>query len=182
MGPDPLGPKKPLTGMNAAMKRRKHSLKLSLMDGHYISVRHYAGSGFNNHFQAVNPVASFPLRSTAKWLSLIPVIGGVCLASVAELDFSVAALVAGILANLFAAVKGNENKKAMDTPGLKVFGVLNTGIYVWAVSFSRTRNRSRPPVPGKCDSGNVSYAFVLVFSLEKIALGKNFQRRGSEFQ
>eukprot|EP00667_Euglena_gracilis_P003069 EG_transcript_3076 len=57
--------------------------------------------------------------STAKWLSLIPVIGGVCLASVAELDFSVAALVAGILANLFAAVKGNENKKAMDTPGLK---------------------------------------------------------------
>eukprot|EP00667_Euglena_gracilis_P008208 EG_transcript_8312 len=57
--------------------------------------------------------------STAKWLSLIPVIGGVCLASVAELDFSVAALIAGILANLFAAVKGNENKKAMDTPGLK---------------------------------------------------------------
>lgn len=57
--------------------------------------------------------------STAKWLSLVPVIGGVCLASAAELDFSVAALIAGVMANLFAAVKANENKKAMETPGLK---------------------------------------------------------------
>merc|ERR1719231_854187 len=32
--------------------------------------------------------------SKAKWLSLIPVIGGVCLASVKELDFAVSALVA----------------------------------------------------------------------------------------
>jgi|UniRef100_A0A7S4GBQ8 solute carrier family 35 protein E1 len=57
--------------------------------------------------------------SKAKWLSLIPVIGGVCLASAAELNFSVAALIAGIVANLFAALKANENKKAMDAPGLK---------------------------------------------------------------
>jgi solute carrier family 35 protein E1 len=56
--------------------------------------------------------------STAKWLSLIPVIGGVCLASAGELDFAWGALIAGLIANAFAAVKGNENKKAMDTPGL----------------------------------------------------------------
>ena len=55
--------------------------------------------------------------STAKWLCLIPVIGGVCLASIKELDFSVAALGAACLANLFAAFRSNENKKLMDTEG-----------------------------------------------------------------
>jgi len=57
--------------------------------------------------------------SKAKWLCLIPVIGGVCLASIKELDFSVAALFAACIANLFAAFRANENKKLMDTPGLK---------------------------------------------------------------
>jgi solute carrier family 35 protein E1 len=57
--------------------------------------------------------------SKAKWLCLIPVIGGVCLASVKELDFSVAALIAACVANLFAAFRSNENKKLMDTAGLK---------------------------------------------------------------
>eukprot|EP00440_Ansanella_granifera_P050177 gb/GFBE01054385.1/.p1 GENE.gb/GFBE01054385.1/~~gb/GFBE01054385.1/.p1 ORF type:complete len:398 (+),score=133.04 gb/GFBE01054385.1/:1-1194(+) len=57
--------------------------------------------------------------STAKWLCLIPVIGGVVLASLAELDFAWAALFTAGLANVFAAFKGNENKKLMDTPGLK---------------------------------------------------------------
>ncbi|KAJ1455121.1 triose-phosphate transporter family-domain-containing protein [Pelagophyceae sp. CCMP2097] len=57
--------------------------------------------------------------STAKWLCLVPVIGGVVIASVQELDFAVSALVAASAANLFAAFKGNENKKLMDTPGLK---------------------------------------------------------------
>ena len=56
--------------------------------------------------------------STAKWLCLIPVIGGVCLASLKELDFSVWALLAACLANVFAAFRANENKKLMDTPGL----------------------------------------------------------------
>ena len=58
--------------------------------------------------------------SRAKWLCLLPVIGGVCLASVKELDFAWAALVTASIANLFAAVKANENKKLMDTPGIKV--------------------------------------------------------------
>jgi len=53
--------------------------------------------------------------STAKWLSLIPVIGGVCLASVKELDFTFAALFSALIANVFAAVKGNENAKLMST-------------------------------------------------------------------
>jgi solute carrier family 35 protein E1 len=57
--------------------------------------------------------------SKAKWLCLIPVIGGVCLASIKELDFSVMALFAACVANVFAAFRANENKKLMDTPGLK---------------------------------------------------------------
>jgi solute carrier family 35 protein E1 len=56
--------------------------------------------------------------STAKWLCLIPVIGGVILASVGELSFSWGALITASVANTFAAVKGNENKKLMDTEGL----------------------------------------------------------------
>ena len=46
-------------------------------------------------------------------------IGGVCLASVKELDFAWSALIAAGIANLFAAFKGNENKKLMETDGLK---------------------------------------------------------------
>ncbi|KAL1498801.1 hypothetical protein AB1Y20_014108 [Prymnesium parvum] len=57
--------------------------------------------------------------SKAKWLCLIPVIGGVILASVKELDFAWSALITASLANLFAAFKGNENKKLMETPGIK---------------------------------------------------------------
>merc|ERR1712019_221445 len=49
----------------------------------------------------------------------IPVIGGVCLASIKELDFSVMALFAACIANIFAAFRANENKKLMDTAGLK---------------------------------------------------------------
>ncbi|GMH92263.1 hypothetical protein TrVE_jg2118 [Triparma verrucosa] len=57
--------------------------------------------------------------SKAKWLCLPIVIGGVILASVKELDFAWSALIAACIGNLFAAVKGNENKKLMETPGLK---------------------------------------------------------------
>merc|ERR1711934_1022850 len=57
--------------------------------------------------------------SKAKWLSLIPVIGGVCLASLKELDFAVSALIAACTANVFAAFKANENAKVMAAPGLK---------------------------------------------------------------
>ena len=57
--------------------------------------------------------------SKAKWLCLPIVIGGVILASVKELDFAWAALISACIANMFAAVKGNENKKLMQTEGLK---------------------------------------------------------------
>merc|ERR1719409_2264045 len=57
--------------------------------------------------------------SQAKWLCLLPVIGGVCLASVKELDFAWSALITASLANFFAAFKANENKKLMDTPGIR---------------------------------------------------------------
>merc|ERR1712228_117733 len=57
--------------------------------------------------------------SKAKWLCLPIVIGGVILASVKELDFAWSALISACIANMFAAVKGNENKKLMETDGLK---------------------------------------------------------------
>mmetsp|Transcript_781 Transcript_781/g.1051 ORF Transcript_781/g.1051 Transcript_781/m.1051 type:complete len:364 (+) Transcript_781:66-1157(+) len=57
--------------------------------------------------------------STAKWLCLIPVIGGVIIASVKELDFAFSALFSASAANLFAAIKGNENKRLMETAGIK---------------------------------------------------------------
>jgi len=56
--------------------------------------------------------------STAKWLCLVPVIGGVILASLGELSFAWAALGTAALANVFAAIKANENKKLMNTPGI----------------------------------------------------------------
>lgn len=57
--------------------------------------------------------------STAKWLCLIPVIGGVVMASLGELDFAWSALITASIANVFAAFKANENKKLMTTDGLK---------------------------------------------------------------
>jgi len=71
--------------------------------------------------------------STGKWLCLIPIIGGVVLASLKlkdpsapignpmdyivnniEMDFSVGGLVGALIANLFAAFKGNESHKMME--------------------------------------------------------------------
>lgn len=57
--------------------------------------------------------------SKAKWACLPIIIGGVILASVKELDFAMSALVAACIANLFAAFKGNESKKLMETDGYK---------------------------------------------------------------
>ena len=57
--------------------------------------------------------------SKPKWLCLPIIIGGVVLASVKELDFAWAALISACIANLFAAFKGNENKKLMETEGIK---------------------------------------------------------------
>ena len=52
--------------------------------------------------------------SRAKWMCLPIVVGGVILASVKELDFAWSALIAACIGNLFAAFKGNENKKLME--------------------------------------------------------------------
>lgn len=64
-------------------------------------------------------VSSGSSISLAKWLALVPVIGGVILASVKELDFAWSALISAAIANAFAAFKGQENKKLMSTAGLK---------------------------------------------------------------
>lgn len=57
--------------------------------------------------------------SKAKWLCLIPIIGGVCLASIKDVSFSWVACTAVLLSNVFSAFRSNENRKAMETPGLK---------------------------------------------------------------
>jgi len=67
---------------------------------------------------AIGTMAYGARLSKAKWLSLIPVIGGVCLASLGELNFAMGALITASIANIFAAIKGNENKKLMSTPGI----------------------------------------------------------------
>jgi solute carrier family 35 protein E1 len=58
--------------------------------------------------------------SVYKWLCLIPVIGGVCLAALnqkkdgsIELDFTYGGLIGALVANAFAAFKGAESKKLM---------------------------------------------------------------------
>lgn len=56
---------------------------------------------------------ALPQVSTAKLLMLVPVIGGIVLASVSELDFTWACLAAAGGANVAAAFRGQENKKAM---------------------------------------------------------------------
>lgn len=61
-----------------------------------------------------------------KWLCLIPIIGGVCLAALKqlpdgsfEMDFTIGGLVGALIANVLASFKGAENKKLMETEGLK---------------------------------------------------------------
>lgn len=82
--------------------------------------------------------------STAKWLCLLPIIGGVCLAALKqtasgsiEMDFTVGGLVGALVANAFAAFKGNESKKLMETPGLKerMGGVGNQFALMTIISF-----------------------------------------------
>lgn len=57
--------------------------------------------------------------SRARWLCLIPIIGGVALSAMVELDFAWGALLAGTTANIAAAVRSNENKRLMATDGIK---------------------------------------------------------------
>ena len=52
--------------------------------------------------------------SSAKWACLPIFIGGVILVSVNELDFAWSALISACIANMFGAVKGNENKKLLN--------------------------------------------------------------------
>jgi len=51
--------------------------------------------------------------SMAKLLCLIPVIGGIAIASAKELDFTMASLLAASTANVASAFRGGENKKVM---------------------------------------------------------------------
>mmetsp|Transcript_5847 Transcript_5847/g.11004 ORF Transcript_5847/g.11004 Transcript_5847/m.11004 type:complete len:312 (-) Transcript_5847:187-1122(-) len=89
-------------------------------------------------FSAVTSVLFYGKKvSTGKWLMLIPIIGGVILASVKELDFAWSALISACVANCFAAFKGNENKKLMDSPGIKdrIGGVSNQFALTTCLSF-----------------------------------------------
>jgi len=57
--------------------------------------------------------------SPAKWMALLPIIGGVAVASMGDLSFAWGSLFIASVANAFAAVKGLENKKLMSTAGFK---------------------------------------------------------------
>jgi solute carrier family 35 protein E1 len=64
--------------------------------------------------------------SIYKWMCLIPIIGGVVMAALKqradgsfEMDFTWGGLIGALIANTFAAFKGNENKVLMETAGLK---------------------------------------------------------------
>ena len=89
--------------------------------------------------------------SKAKWMCLPIVIGGVILASVKELDFAWSALISACIANTFAAVKGNENKKVMETPGLKdrigsvgnQFAITSIMAFIFSIPFVLLKEGSR---------------------------------------
>ena len=51
--------------------------------------------------------------STAKWLCLIPIIGGVAIASMKELSFTVLALASAMLSNVSSSARGVLSKKTM---------------------------------------------------------------------
>ena len=57
--------------------------------------------------------------SIAKLCCLVPIIGGIVLASVTELDFTYKALIAASSANVAAAFRGQETKRVMADPSLK---------------------------------------------------------------
>jgi len=57
--------------------------------------------------------------SKAKMMMLIPIIGGICIASAEELDFTYGALFAAASANVAAAFRGGENKRVMSDKALK---------------------------------------------------------------
>ncbi|KAL3907357.1 MAG: hypothetical protein SGPRY_010199 [Prymnesium sp.] len=57
--------------------------------------------------------------SQAKILCLIPIIGGIWIASVEELDFTFGALAAASIANIASAFRGGENKRVMADPSIK---------------------------------------------------------------
>jgi len=58
-------------------------------------------------------------QSKAKLMCLVPIVGGIWIASVEELDFTIAALLAASTANVASAFRGGENKKAQADPALK---------------------------------------------------------------
>jgi len=57
--------------------------------------------------------------SKAKMFCLIPIIGGIWVASVEELDFTFGALAAASIANIASAFRGGENKRVMEDKELK---------------------------------------------------------------
>jgi len=61
----------------------------------------------------VNYLAYGKSVSMAKILCLIPVIGGIAIASAKELDFTMASLLAASTANVASAFRGGENKRVM---------------------------------------------------------------------
>ena len=88
--------------------------------------------------------------SFAKILCLIPVIGGIAIASAKELDFTMASLLAASTANVASAFRGGENKKVMSGDLKAAIGSVGNAYALttlWAVR-QRQRERVCSPVCG----------------------------------
>lgn len=73
------------------------------------------------------------------YLSLIPVMAGVCIASVSQLDFTWYCLAAGIVSNTFAAARSAFSKEKMKaTPGEKKMSPENVYALLTMISFFMT--------------------------------------------
>jgi len=57
--------------------------------------------------------------SKAKIAMLVPIVGGICIASAEELDFTIGCLLAACTANIASAFRGGENKRVMADKSLK---------------------------------------------------------------
>lgn len=75
-------------------------------------------------------------ESVPKLICLLPVIGGIAIASMQELDFTMASLIAASTANVASAFRGSENKRVMT-------GELSSAIGSGGNSYALTTIRAR---------------------------------------
>jgi len=117
--------------------------------------------------------------SLAKWLCLPLIVGGVAISTLKpnangsySIEMDQTALIAGSICNLFAAFKGSENKKMIETPGLKdrlgsvgnQFGVTNILAFLVSLPVMVAMEGANWPKFVELFKSNASFRFNLVMS------------------